>query len=68
MARQPKVDLGSLIQPENVTEVPIPETEPDPKPSVQETEVSVASGKNPGSVLFEQRGTPPTQNYMCRNR
>ena len=63
MARQPKVDLGSIIQPENVKEIPIPETQPETR--VQETEVSLTSGKNPGSVLFEQRGTPSTENYIC---
>ena len=31
MARQPKVDLGSIIQPENASENPIQETEPNPK-------------------------------------
>ena len=31
MARQPKVDLGSIIQPDNANVAPIPETEPDPK-------------------------------------
>ena len=36
MARQPKVDLGSIIQPKNTNRAPIPEAEaePTPEPSV----------------------------------
>lgn len=47
MARQPKVDLGSLIQPENVTEMPIPETEPDPKPVSKKRRYPSRAGKVP---------------------
>ena len=31
MPRQPKVDLGSIIQPDTANVAPIPETEPEPK-------------------------------------
>ena len=31
MARQPKVDLGSILNPEKVQESPIPETDPEPQ-------------------------------------
>ena len=47
MARQPKVDLGSIIQPENVKEIPIPETQPDSKPETQKRRYPSRSGKIP---------------------
>lgn len=47
MARQPKVDLGSIIQPENVKEIPVPETEPDPKPEPKKRSYPSRAGKIP---------------------
>lgn len=47
MARQPKVDLGSIIQPENVKEIPIPETELDPKPASKKRNYPSRAGKIP---------------------
>lgn len=47
MARQPKVDLGSIIQPENVKEIPIPETQPDPKPEPKKRRYPSREGKIP---------------------
>ena len=35
MARQPKVDLGSIIQPDNANVAPIPETDPKPEPKTR---------------------------------
>jgi len=43
MARQPKVDLGSIIQPENVKEIPIP----DPKPESKKRRYPSREGKIP---------------------
>ena len=47
MARQPKVDLSSIIQPENGTGIPIPETESDPKPESQNRSYPSREGKIP---------------------
>ena len=47
MARQPKVDLGSIIQPDNANVAPIPETEPDPKPEPKTRSYPSREGKIP---------------------
>ena len=47
MARQPKVDLGSIIQPENAEEMPTPETQPDPKPVSKKRGYPSRAGKIP---------------------
>ena len=46
MARQPKVDLGSIIQSENVKEIPIPETQTDPKPESKKRSYPSRDGKS----------------------
>ena len=45
MARQPKVDLGSILQPENVKAAPTPETQPDPKPESKKRSYPSREGK-----------------------
>jgi len=47
MARQPKVDLGSIIQPENIKEIPISETQPNPKPETKKRSYPSREGKIP---------------------
>ena len=47
MARQPKVDLGSIIQPDSENGTPIPETEPDPKPEPKTRSYPSREGKIP---------------------
>ena len=47
MARQPKVDLGSIIQPENVKEIPETETQTDPKPESKKRKYPSREGKIP---------------------
>jgi len=47
MARQPKVDLGSIIQPENIKEIPIFETQPNPKPETKKRSYPSREGKIP---------------------
>ena len=47
MARQPKVDLGSIIQLDNANVAPIPETEPDPKPEPKTRSYPSREGKIP---------------------
>ena len=47
MARQPKVDLGSIIQLDNANTAPIPETEPDPKPEPKTRSYPSREGKIP---------------------
>ena len=47
MARQPKVDLGSIIQSDNANVAPIPETEPDPKPEPKTRSYPSREGKIP---------------------
>ena len=47
MARQPRVDLGSIIQPDNANVAPIPQTEPDPKPEPKTRSYPSREGKIP---------------------
>ena len=47
MPRQPKVDLGSIIQPDTANVAPIPETEPDPKPEPKTRSYPSREGKIP---------------------
>ena len=47
MTRQPRVDLGSIIQPDNANVAPIPETEPDPKPEPKPRSYPSREGKIP---------------------
>ncbi len=47
MARQPKVDLGSIIQPDNANGIPIPETKPDPKVEPKTRSYPSREGKIP---------------------
>ena len=47
MARQPKVDLGSIIQPDTANVAPTPETEPDPKPEPKTRSYPSREGKIP---------------------
>ena len=47
MARQPRVDLGSIIQPDNANGTPAPETEPDLKPEPKPRSYPSREGKIP---------------------
>ena len=47
MARQPKVDLGSIIQPDSENGTPAPETEPDLKPEPKTRSYPSREGKIP---------------------
>ena len=57
MARQPKVDLGSIIQPDNANVAPIPETEPDPKPDPKTRSYPSREGKIPVQFFVNKTHT-----------